>query len=153
MGETVSALTYKADVPGRMKDSVSEKTQAVSGKLGKAKRAITGGTEDALHGTQRGARRTVGMAQENPLGLTIGAVAIGFVAGSLLPATRVEEETIGPMASEAREQVSDMASEAMEHGKQVAEETMQAARDTATQSGREHADELRESAQEHVRDR
>ena len=39
MGDTVAALSYKADVPGRMKDSVSEKKDAVTGKLSSAKDA------------------------------------------------------------------------------------------------------------------
>jgi ElaB/YqjD/DUF883 family membrane-anchored ribosome-binding protein len=150
MGDTVSALAYKADVPSRVKGSVSEKTQAMGGKLGDAKRAIAGTSQDAIHSTEHGARRTVGMAQENPLGLAIGAAAIGFVVGSLLPATRVEKEKVGPLASEVRSQASDLASEAVEHGKDVAHDTMQAARETAVQSGQEHAGELRDSAQEHV---
>lgn len=98
--------------------------------------------------THDGARRTIGIAQENPLGLAVGATAIGFVVGSLLPSTRVEEERIGPIAAQAREQVSDLASEAVEHGKQVAQDTVQAATETAKESGHEHATELRDSAQE-----
>jgi ElaB/YqjD/DUF883 family membrane-anchored ribosome-binding protein len=153
MGDTVSALAYKADVPSRMKESVSNKKQAAGEKLGSAKRSIMGTSSDAMEGTQSGARRTVGIARENPLGLAIGAMAIGFVVGSLLPATRVEEEKIGPMASEAREHVAELASEAMEHGKQVAGETVQAAKETATESGQQHAGELRDSAQEHLEQR
>ena len=148
MGDTVSALAYKADVPARMRDSASEKKHAVTSKLAGAKNAITGTTGDAVDSAGEGAKRTVGMAQENPLGLAIGAVAVGFVVGSLLPKTRVEQEKLGPMATEAREQVSDLASEAVEHGKQVAHDTVQAATDTAKESGHEHASQLRDSAEE-----
>ena len=42
MGDTVAALSYKADVPGRMKDSVSDKKDAVTGKLSSAKDAVMG---------------------------------------------------------------------------------------------------------------
>jgi len=145
MGDTVSALSYKADVPGRMRESAGQKKDALTGTLTGARDAITGSTGDS-------AKRTVGMAQSNPLGLAIGAAAIGFVAGSLLPETRIEEEKLGPMAAEARQQVSELAGEAVEHGKQVAEETMQAAKETATQSGQQHAQQLRESAQQPAKD-
>jgi hypothetical protein len=64
----------------------------------------------------------------------------------------VEEEKIGPAASQAREQVTDLASEAVEHGKQVAQDTMHVAKETATQSGVEHAEQLRTSAQETAHD-
>ena len=127
MGDTVSALAYKADVPGRVRDSASEKKDAITGKLAGARDAIAGSSGDAMDGAANGARRTVGMAQENPLGLAIGAAAIGFVVGSLLPSTRVEEEHLGPMATQARQQVSELASEAVEHGKQVAVDTVEAA--------------------------
>ncbi len=148
MGDTVSALAYKADVPARMRDSAAEKKDAVTSKLAGAKNAITGTTADATDSAGDTAKRTVGMAQENPLGLAIGAVAVGFVVGSLLPKTRVEQEKLGPMATQAREHVSELASEAVEHGKQVAEDTMHAAAETATQSGKEHAEELRDSAKD-----
>jgi ElaB/YqjD/DUF883 family membrane-anchored ribosome-binding protein len=152
MGDTVSALAYKADVPARMRDSAAEKKDAVTSKLAGAKNAITGTTGEAVDSAGDGAKRTVGMAQENPLGLAIGAVAVGFVVGSLLPKTRVEQEKLGPMATEAREQVGELASEAVEHGKKVAEDTMHAAAETATQSGKEHAEELRDSAKDAATD-
>jgi len=145
MGDTVSALAYKADVPGRMRESAGQKKDALTGSLASARDAITGSTGD-------GAKRTVGMAQSNPLGLAIGAAAIGFMVGSLLPETRIEEEKLGPMAAEARQQVSELAGEAVEHGKQVAQDTMQAAKETATQSGEQHAEELRQSAQQSAKD-
>jgi ElaB/YqjD/DUF883 family membrane-anchored ribosome-binding protein len=148
MGDTVSALAYKADVPSRVKGSVSDKKDAITGKLTGAKHAITGTTGDTMETAQDGARRTIGIAQENPLGLAIGATAIGFVVGSLLPSTRVEEERIGPIAAQAREQVSDLASEAVEHGKQVAQDAAEAATSAAKESGQQHAEELRDSAQE-----
>ena len=146
MGDTVAAISHKADVPGRVRESVTDKTHAVTGKLSSAKHAVTGSAGDAASSTQDGSRKVIGMAQDNPIGLVIGAAAVGFVAGSLLPGTRLEEERIGPMATQVREQVSDVASEAVEHGKQVAQDAAEAAKD----SGQQHAAELRESAQETI---
>jgi len=150
MGDTVAAISHKADVPGRVRESVADKKQAVGDKLSSAKHAVTGSAGDAASSTQDGSRKVIGMAQDNPIGLVIGAAAVGFVAGSLLPGTRLEEERIGPMATQVREQVSDVASEAVEHGKQVAQDAAGAATDAAKDSGQQHAAELRESAQETI---
>ncbi len=106
MGDTVAAISHKADVPGRVRESVSDKKQAVTDKLSSAKQAVTGSAGDAASSTQDGSRKAIGMAQDNPIGLVIGAAAVGFVAGSLLPGTRLEEERIwsdgdpGPRAGE-----------------------------------------------------
>lgn len=43
-------------------------------------------------------RRAAGVGQENPLGLAVGAVAVGFLAGMLVPSSRVEDEKLGPKA-------------------------------------------------------
>ncbi len=151
MGDTVAALSHKADVPGRMKESMSDKKQAVTDKLSSAKESVTGSAGGAASSAQDGSHKAVGMAQNNPIGLTVGAAAVGFVVGSLLPATRIEEERIGPVATQVREQVSDVASEAVEHGKQVAQDAAEAASGAAKESGQQHAEQLRDSAQETIR--
>jgi hypothetical protein len=99
MGETVEALGHKADVPGRAKE-------AVSGRVDSMKAKISGATPDGGE-VKQGAQRAKGMAQENPLGLAIGAVAVGFVGGLLIPSTRVEDEKIGPMADEVKEKAKE----------------------------------------------
>ena len=152
MSETVDALGYKADVKTRAKENLQDKRDSAKESLVGVKDKVVGGTPDADQ-AKATAKRAGSVAQENPLGLAIGAVAVGFVVGSLLPKTRVEQEKIGPMATQAREQVSDLASEAVEHGKQVAEDTMHAAAETASQSGQHHAEQLRDSAKEAATDR
>jgi gas vesicle protein len=97
-----------------------------------------------------GARRATGIAQENPLGLALGAVAVGFVAGLLIPSTRVEDEKLGPMADQVKDKARETGQEAVERGKEVAQQAAQSAKETAQEAGREHADGLRESAQEKV---
>jgi hypothetical protein len=100
-------------------------------------------------------RRVAGVAKENPLGLAIGAVAIGFLAGLAMPSTRVEDEKLGPVAEQVRDKVKETGQEAVERGKQVAQEVASTATETAKQQtreqGRELAESTRQSAQE-VRD-
>jgi gas vesicle protein len=152
MGETVEALASKADVPGRVKGAVAEKKDAAIGKIVGAKEAIAGGassTADATGGATAQAANTVrrgaGMAQENPLGLAIGAVAAGFVVGMLIPSTRVENERLGPVADTVKEQAREAGSEAADHAKQVVQDVAQAATETAKEAGQQHADALRDS--------
>ena len=83
-------------------------------------------------------------SQENPLGLAIGATALGFLAGLLLPSTRMEDEKIGPMADQVKDQIKETGQEALERGKDVAQQ----AAETAKEAGQQHADELKGSAQE-----
>jgi gas vesicle protein len=162
MGDTVDALGYKTDVKSRTKESVTGKVEGVKEKLVGAKDSVTesvGGAKDsAMSATpsagdvQQGAKKAVGVAQENPLGLAVGAVAVGFLAGMLIPSTRVENEKIGPMADQVKDQISSTAQEAMEHGKAVVSETASSAADaakqTAQEQGKEHASQMQDSAQE-----
>jgi len=42
MGDTVAAISHKADVPGRVRESVTDKTHAVTGKLFDRTPAVAG---------------------------------------------------------------------------------------------------------------
>ena len=151
MGDTVDALGHKADVKSRAKESMTGTVDSVKEKLVGAKTSAneaTLGTDDV----KQGARRAVGVAQENPLGLAVGAAAVGFLAGMLIPSTRVEDEKLGPMA----DQVKETGQEALERGKAVAQETASAAagaaKETAQEQGKEHAAALQDSARQSADD-
>ena len=92
------------------------------------------------------------MAKENPLGLAIGAVAIGFLAGLAVPSTRVEDEKLGPMADQVKDKVKETGQEAMDRGKQVAQEVASSAADTAKQATQEHGQELADSAKQNAQE-
>ena len=153
MSERADALAYKADVPARTKDKVRETKDnlmsAVTGRATDLKESIAGATpdKDDIAGQ---ARRAKGIAETNPLGLALGAVAIGFLAGLAVPATRIENERLGPAADELKAKAKDIGQEALEHGKQVATDVAQAAKETAQESGQEHVAELKDSASEQV---
>jgi gas vesicle protein len=136
MGDTVEALGYKADVPGRAKNRVSEMKSRVTG--------ATPGGEDVRQGAQRAA----GVAQENPLGLAIGATAVGFVAGMLVPSTDIENERIGPVADQVKEKAKETGQEAMERGREVVQQTAESAKETAREAGQQQAEEMRDSTQQ-----
>jgi hypothetical protein len=142
MGNTVAALGYKADVKSRAKDAVSEKKDALVGKVG-------GSTPDA-DDVRQGARKAKGIAQENPLGLAVAGIAVGFLVGTLMPSTSVEDEKLGPLADDVREQAKQTGQEALERGKEVAQSAAQSAADTVKEEGREHGEQLASSAQENA---
>jgi gas vesicle protein len=151
MGDTVDALGYKTDVKTRAKESVTGKVDTVKEKLVGAKDSAMDATP-TTGDVKSGARQAVGVAQENPLGLAVGAVAVGFLAGMLIPSTRVEDEKIGPMADQVKTQIKETGQEALEHGKAVASEAVGAAKETAQEQGREHASQLQDSAQQSAQD-
>jgi hypothetical protein len=162
MSETVEAVGYKADVPSRAKEAVSDKVEnvksKVSGTATRAKEAVTGATDRAGDATpSRGevkqqTRRVAGMAKENPLGLAIGAAALGFLAGLAVPSTRVEDERLGPVADQVKDKVKETGQEAMDRGKQVAQDVASTAADTARQRTQEQGQELAGSAKQSAQD-
>jgi hypothetical protein len=117
----VEAIGYKADVPTRAKDKVSQKMEDVKSK-------------------------------ENPLGLAVGAVALGFLAGLVVPSTRVENERLGPVADQVKDKVKETGQEALDRGKQVAQEVASTATETAKEKTQEHGQGLADSAKESAQD-
>src|SRR4051795_9752242 len=154
MGETVEAIGYKTDVKARAKDSLQDKKESVMGVVQSAKERVVGAGQsvgDATPDTEQvkhQARRAKSVAQENPLRLAVGAVAVGFLAGMLIPSTRVEDEKLGPVADDVKDRAKQTGQEALERGKQVAQDAAQ----TAKESGQEHAQGLGSSAQEHAQE-
>ena len=118
MGDTVDAISYKADVPARIHDKIEDTTQ-------RAKDSIKGSV-DAVADRVRNVD-PVGMARENPLGLMLVSAGLGFIVGSLLPITDIENEKLGPIADDMKEKAQEMGSQAIERGKSVIRDTVDAA--------------------------
>jgi hypothetical protein len=150
MSETVDALGYKADVKSRAKESIQEKKDSakesivgagqsvkdkivgagssVGDRVSGAGSTVGDATPDAEQ-VKYQAKRAVGVAQSNPLGLAIGSVAVGFIAGLLIPSTRVEDEKLGPVADDLKDKAKQTGQEALEHGKQVRDSAQEHAQD------------------------
>ena len=148
MGDTVEALGYKADVPSRAKESVSGRVQSVKESIVGAKDSVNEGTP-STGDVKQAARKGAGVAQENPLGLAVGSLAVGFLAGMLIPSTNVENEKIGPVADQVKEQAMQTGQQALEHGKQVAQDVASTAQDSVQQVKEDVKETAQQSAQEH----
>lgn len=70
----------------------------------------------------------VGAIKQNPIGVLLGAVAVGFLAGSLMGRLQARTQTIG--------------AQAVEHGKAVIRDTLEAAQRSAQQHGADFAEEV-----------
>ena len=157
MGDTVEAIGYKADVKSRMKESVSDKKDSLIGSISGGKNAMVG-KADALVSRVGGivpdasqvkeGAATVGVSKENPLGLAVAGAAVGFVLGTLLPTTDVEDEKLGQTSDEVTAKVKEAGQEALDRGKSVAQDALGAATDTAKDSAGQQAEEMSSSLQE-----
>jgi hypothetical protein len=173
MEDTVEAIGYKTDVRARTKDKVTGAKGRMMAKITQAKdRAMDSiaGTKDTATSRlsdappsggdlKEGVRRTAGVAQENPLGLALGSVALGFLGGMLVPSSSVEREKVGPVAEQVRDKVKETGQEALERAGQVMEQVPQAAQEAkqtaaekVAQSAQEQASGLASSAKERAQD-
>jgi ElaB/YqjD/DUF883 family membrane-anchored ribosome-binding protein len=143
MGETVEAIGYKTDVKSRVKDNISDKKDAVVSR-------VTGAMPDGQQ-LKSGAQK-VGVSKQNPLGLGIAAAAVGFVVGTLLPSTTMEDERMGEMSDQVGEKAREAGQEALERGKDVARDAVDSAKDTVDErtgtQAEAMASSLRDKAQE-----
>ena len=173
MGGTVDALSYKADVKSRAKESIQDRrdsakesvvgaSRTVKEKLVGAKDSVADTAGDATDWVgdatpdseqiRHQARQAKGLAQESPLGLAIGSIAVGYLVGLLLPATRVEDEKLGEVSDQVVAKAKETGQDALEHGKQVAQETAQSAQETLKDSAGQHGQEVKQTAQDNVQD-
>jgi hypothetical protein len=150
MSETVGALGQKADVKTRVKDSISDKKDAFVGKADSLVSKVTGVVPDTgqlKHGAEK-----VGISKQNPIGLAIGGAAVGFIAGLILPTTRIEDDKLGETSDQVTSRVKETGQEAVERGKQVAQHTLESAKETAKESGKEQGKEVASSVKETARE-
>lgn len=96
--------------------------------------------EDAVHAVQRTPAQVRRRTRGNPLAAGLIALGAGWLVGSLIPASRAEQEAAervkdeaGPLVDEVKSTAQDMG----EHLKPQAQEAVDSVKDTAT-TGMEH---------------
>jgi gas vesicle protein len=133
------------------KESMGESMSNVGGSISDAGGRVSEGFSNATPSAEQmkaGIRRTAGLAQDNPAGLAVGAIAFGFLAGLMVPATRTERERLGPIATEAKEKVRETGQEAMERGREVATQAVGAAKEVAQETAQNVHGQVQEQAQQ-----
>jgi hypothetical protein len=142
MSESLSgASDTLRDTTGKMGDTTSNVRDTVQNTLSNTVGSVTGKLPNPQDVTNV-ARRGVGIVQENPLGLALGALAVGFLAGLAAPVTDLEREKVGPLRDELVGRAKDLGTDAIEHGKQVLQETAQAAIGAVQQSAQQHGQQV-----------
>jgi ElaB/YqjD/DUF883 family membrane-anchored ribosome-binding protein len=145
MGETMDAIGYKTDVRARTGDYVSDKKDKVAGTVSGVKDRVASTASRVVpsrEGIKHQSQRVASSAQSNPVGMAVGAAAVGFLVGMLVPSTRVEDERVGGIADQMKEKVSDVGHEALERGREVAQEVKDSAVETVRERGHEETQEL-----------
>ncbi|MDP9025251.1 MAG: DUF3618 domain-containing protein [Candidatus Eremiobacteraeota bacterium] len=149
MGDTVDAIAYKTDVPSRMHDALSDRVDSM-------KSMITGTVGHVRHGIERTGSRVgeslpdagevrdaagtaIHAIRENPLGLLFGGMAAGFLLGSLLPVSDLENERLGPYGRQIKATAQDAGSHILDQGKAVVRETVEAAKHSVQEHGEQVA--------------
>ena len=137
---------------GKVGNALGGAKDTVSGKVGDVTSSLTSNVTDGVGGitdklpsgadVKNAAQRGVGIVAENPLGLALGALAVGFLAGLMTPVTDLEREKIGPIRDDLLERAQSVGTDVMEHGKQVLQETVQGAMQTAQQSAQTHSQQV-----------
>jgi len=161
MGDTAEALAYKADVKTRVKENVGGKKDAVVSSLSGAKDSVVGGTDAVVSrvtgvvpdGQQlKSGAAKVGVSKQNPLGMAVAGIAAGFIVGTLIPSTRVEDERLGEASDQFVDQAKQTGHEALDRGRDVAQDAVQSAKETVQERGQEQSEQmasnLRDQAQQ-----
>jgi hypothetical protein len=151
VGDDMDALGYKTDVRARVGDYVDDKKEAVRSRVAEARETATAVLPDKRALT-RGAHHVRGTAERNPLGLAVGGLAVGFVVGTLLPQTRLENQQLGEMSDKVLDAAKDTAAEAVDRGKDVAQHAVGAAVEEAKESGLEQTQELASTLHDRVQE-
>jgi|GEM_PF-298709 len=132
-----------AGAVGTVKDTLAGAAGAVKGAAGGVTQAV-GNVSERLpdpSSVTGAARRGAGMVMQNPLGLLLGGLAVGFLAGLLIPVTDYERRTVGPIRDDLLDRAQSVGSDAIVHGRAVLQETAQKTIETAQRSFQQHGHE------------
>jgi hypothetical protein len=173
MTETVDAIGYRTDVKTRARDAVVDRKDAAMNKASGLVNRVVGAMPDVpspsdismpgfvpdgeqvRHGAgqvKESAKQAVSVAQANPIGLGVGAIAVGLIVGMALPTTRAEDERLGDLSDELKQQARDAGSEVLDRGKQVAQDAVTQVSETVQESGKQQGQELADSLRQSAED-
>lgn len=93
--------------------------ETVAHSASSAKENLHDATDNARETTQTLAMGTKGFLEKNPLGLAIGAIAVGFLAGMTLPVSDLERDNVGPIGEKLSHQAKEAATDIVTQGKTV----------------------------------
>jgi uncharacterized protein YjbJ (UPF0337 family) len=108
-------LDALSQASGKVRDRAGEINSAMSDRIGQLNDVVSERLQNA--DVPGSARRAIGAVQENPIGLALAALSIGFLTGSLLPVSEIERERLEPIRSKIVDQAQATASDLVEASK------------------------------------
>lgn len=125
-GDRLSDKTSKgSDAMHQAFSSAQHSTSDMSSRVGSS-------IGDTYHAADRQFRQAV---KEVPMGVGLGFLGLGVLAGLLLPRTEAEDELMGDAADDLKHAATDKGEELMEKGKHVASRVADKAMEEADQQG------------------
>lgn len=125
VADDVRSVAYNANVVERGKEAAQSKM------------------DDVKHAIGNAGMRVRNVTIENPMGMLLAGMAVGFLIGMMLPPTRFESERIGPMADEMKDRMREAGGEVMRRGTEVIKDTIEATKEAATASIRSQTADMR----------
>jgi ElaB/YqjD/DUF883 family membrane-anchored ribosome-binding protein len=95
---------------------LAENAQALAGTLGSNAQQLAGNAQTVAGSVGTNAKRAYTIVRENPLGLLIGGLAVGFLAGLVAPISDVERQKIGPIRDDLLQKSTTAAQGAIVQG-------------------------------------
>lgn len=142
--ETAEALR---DTAGSAKDAVQRSAVAgydtVADTARRTASSITESTKAAGQRTLQTGSTLLDFCREQPMLLTGLGLAVGALAGALLPATEAENRLMGETSDSLKRRAQDVASEQVEGAKRIGERALDAAVDEASQQAEGAAQEAK----------
>lgn len=151
VAQDVRSVAENANIVERTKENVQGKVDDAKSMVGERVRDARHKLEAARDSVQSSMQSTVDNMRinagnlnpmENPLGMMIAGLAIGFLIGLALPMTRFESERLRPVADDVKDRMRQARGEVVRRGTEVIKETIDAGRQAATSSIREQVSDI-----------
>jgi ElaB/YqjD/DUF883 family membrane-anchored ribosome-binding protein len=147
VAQDVRSVAENANVVERTKETVQDKVDdaksMVSDRVRDAREKLET-ARDTMQESVQNMTSSLGNLNpmENPIGMLLAGLAVGFLIGLALPVTRFEAERIGPITDDVKDRMRRARSEVMRRGGDVIKETIEASREAAVNSLREQTREM-----------
>lgn len=141
VAQDVRSVAYNANVVDRAKEQAQSKVDDAKEMM----RDRVQGAKDKLQNARDSMRDMAGNVPingDNPFGMMLAGLAVGFLIGMVLPVTRFESERIGPMTDEMKNRMRAAGTEVVRRGGEVIKDTIEASKEAATTSLREQASDF-----------
>ena len=140
LGDAIDNVVAKSDVSARVSDTINETANALKKRL--AEGADTFGREADTARERLPDGTAVRSGARDPVALVVGAAAVGFIAGLVIPLSEIERVRLEPLGNDLAARVTEARNEIVEQGRAVVVETVSAARGSVQKHGDELAGNL-----------